>query len=406
MKYLVLLPFFFLVTANAKTVRVSSQDQTWFGVLSGDSLEPGDELVLEAGTYSDPRRLQITQRGTKEKPIIIRAAKGAKVIIKRPDARQNSINLAGCQYLIIKGIEITGGDAAIRIGKRGEHPAKFITIENLHIHHIGGVAITANYPGEIYEGLTFRHNHIHHTGGHGEAFYLGSNNKPDGSTNGYVFNCVVENNYIHDLKGGTVSQGDGIELKDGSYGNIIRDNVIHDTNYPGIIVYDTDGKAPNIIERNAIWNTGDHGIQAAADAIIRNNVIFDTKGEGIHCRNHQSAIVGNLTIVHNTILTKTPIRIVAPKQFSGKVVVANNAFGGNPRIPSSPEISSVANVTGIKEKFPSSGSKCIGAAEPTHIAKDDFNGKRREGSRDVGAYRFSTKGNGGWKFGKGFKMVE
>ncbi len=114
----------------------------------------------------------------------------------------------------------------------------------MHIHHIGGVAVTANNPGETYQSLTFRHNHIHHTGGHGEAFYLGSNSKPDGSTDGYIFDSVIENNYIHDLIGGTVSQGDGIELKDGSYDNIVRDNVIHDTNYPGIIVYDADGKAP------------------------------------------------------------------------------------------------------------------------------------------------------------------
>ena len=203
MKYL-----FFLVLvgacleiASAKTVRITSENRNWFDTLSAPlSLQPGDELVLAAGIYSDHRRLQITQRGTKEKPITIRAAEGAKVVFKRPDSRQNTFNLAGCQHLIIKGFEITGGSAAIRIGKQGEHLAKFITFEDLHIHHIGGVAITANYPGEIYEGLVFRRNHIHHTGGHGEAFYLGSNNKPDGSTNGYVFNCVIENNYIHDLQ--------------------------------------------------------------------------------------------------------------------------------------------------------------------------------------------------------------
>ena len=390
---LVVLALIGLHAASAKTVHLTAGNDSWFTTLSGPSLEPGDEIVLAAGTYTDARRLQISQRGTATRPIIIRAATGAKVILKRPDARQNSINLAGCQYLIIMDIEITGGSAGIRIGKRGRHFAKFITLENLHIHHIGGVAVTANYPGEIYEGLTFRRNHIHHTGGHGEGFYLGSNNKPDGSTNGYIFNSVIENNYIHDLKGGTVSQGDGIELKDGSYNNIVRDNVIHDTNYPGVIVYDTDGKAPNIIERNAIWNTGDHGIQAAADAIIRNNVIFDTGGEGIHCRNHQSAIVGNLKIVHNTILTKTPIRIVSPRRFSGRVLVANNAFGNSPRIPTSPEITQRNNVNGVREKFPSTDSKCIGAADPTYLISDDFNGTKRAGSKDAGAYKFSPSGN-------------
>ncbi|MGK0190389.1 MAG: parallel beta-helix repeat protein [Verrucomicrobiales bacterium] len=392
-----------LQSASAKTIHLTTGNKSWFTTLSGPSLQPGDEIILAAGTYTDARRLQISQRGTAERPITIRAATDAKVILKRPDTRQNSINLTGCQHLIVKDIEITGGAAAIRIGKQGEHLAKFITLENLHIHHIGGVAVTANNPSEIYECLTFRHNHIHHTGGHGEGFYLGSNNKPDGSTNGYIFNSVIENNYIHDLKGDTVSQGDGIELKDGSFNNIIRDNVIHDTNYPGIIVYDTDGKAPNIIERNAVWNTGDHGIQAAADAIIRNNVIFDTAGEGIHCRNHQSAIVGNLKIVHNTILTKTPIRIVPPNKFSGKVLVANNALGGLIRIPTSTEITQRNNVIGIREQFPSAGSKCIGGADPTHLASDDFNGTERADSKDAGAYTFSASGNPAPAITRGFK---
>ena len=389
---------------DAKTIELSPEDGDWVDVLNSPlSLQPGDEIVFSAGTYTHPKRIQITQRGTKEKPITIRAAGGAKVIIKRPDARQNTLNLAGCQHLIIRDLEITGGDAAIRIGKQGKHLAKFITIENLHIHHIGGVAITANYPGEIYEALTFRHNHIHHTGGHGEAFYLGSNNKPDGSTNGYVFNSNIVNNYIHDLKGDDVSQGDGIEIKDGSYNNLIRDNVIHDTKYPGIIVYATDGKAPNIIDRNVIWNTGDHGIQTAADAIIRNNVIFKTRGEGIYCRNHQSAIVGNLKIVHNTILSRQSIRIIAPERFSGKVVVANNAFGGFTSIPEHKSITQVANLTGIEERYPGAGSPCIGAAALGHSTPFDFNGTKRGDSRDVGAYKFDPDGNPGWRIGKGFK---
>ena len=390
---------------TAKTITLSPKDGKWFSVLSGPSLNPGDEIILQAGTYSDRRRLEISQRGSSNKPITIRAAEGAKVIFKRPDARQNTFNLAGCQHFVLRGLEITGGSAGIRIGKKGPHLAKHLTLENLHIHHIGGVAITANYPGEIYESLIFRRNHIHHTGGHGEAFYLGSNNKPDGSTNGYIFSSIVENNYIHDLKGPKVSQGDGIELKDGSYGNIVRDNVIHDTNYPGIIVYDSDSKAPNIIERNIIFNTGDHGIQAAANAIIRNNIIFDTGGEGISSRNHQSAVVGNLTIVNNSILSKRTIRITLPEKPSGPILVANNALSVQPRIPKHPVVTATHNVTGIKTAFPTPQSPAINAAHPDHLPKLDFNKTPRENSKDAGAYKYSPKGNPGWQGKLGFKEM-
>ena len=376
---------------HAKTIRLSP-DGDWFSVLSGPSLNGGDEIVLAQGVYTDSRRLQINQRGRAGKPIVIRAADGARVTLKRPDAKQNTINLSG-QYLVIRDIEITGGAAGIRIGKSDDHVCKFIMLQNLHIHHIGGVGVTANNPGETYEGMVFRGNHIHHTSGHGEAFYLGANNKPDGSTNGYIFDSVIEKNHIHDLKGPQVSQGDGIELKDGSYNNIVRDNVIHDTNYPGVLVYSTDGKAPNLIERNVIWNTGNHGIQAAADAIIRNNVIFQTNGDGIHSRNHQSAIVGNLKIVHNTILSKSAVRIVTPKQWSGSVVLANNALSVAPRVGQDDQIQQAGNAIGITEKFPSAQSKCVGAADPRFRIDVDFNKTPRAKSNDAGAFRFDPKGN-------------
>lgn len=47
----------------------------------------------------------------------------------------------------------------------------------------------------------------------------------------------------------------------GSYGNVIADNVIHDTAYPGIFVYGAPGRVQNLVERNVIWNTGAAGIQ-------------------------------------------------------------------------------------------------------------------------------------------------
>ena len=330
-----LLPF----AAHAEVINLSPADD-WFAVLNGGGLKPGDEVVLAAGTYTEAKRLEMKHVGTAEKPIIIRGAKvSARPVIKRPDARQNTINMAGCQHVVLRGFDITGGDAGIRIYKDGERQSAFITIEALHIHHIDGVAITANNEDCVYERLIFRHNEIHHTGGHGEGFYLGGNNDSKGKTTGYVFNSIVEKNYIHHLNGKNISQGDGIEIKDGSYGNIVRGNVIHDTKYPGITVYGTDGKEANLIEDNVISSTGDHGIQAAADAMIRNNTIFNTGGDGIHCRSHQSAMPGNLVIEKNAIIackSGSGIRINKPdKGFSGPILVKGNQLylGAGLRIP-------------------------------------------------------------------------
>lgn len=282
-------------SASAKTVALTPEDN-WFEVLSGSSLKPGDEVALQPGTYSDPRRLVIRHSGAPGKPITIRAA-GQGVVFRRPNARQNTFNLEGCQYLQLIGFEITGGAAAIRIQQRNGRQPSDVLLDRLHIHHIGGVAVTCNQTGSEYRRMNFRGLHIHHTAGHGEGFYLGGND-----ASAIFADSLVENNYIHHLNGDAVSQGDGIEIKHGSFGNLITGNIIHDTNYPGITVYGTLGKSRNVIQGNLIWNTGDHGIQAAADSIIRKNFIANTKGCGIYSREHQSARPGNLRIENNKVI--------------------------------------------------------------------------------------------------------
>ena len=418
--------------ASAKTYRLSPSDN-WFDLIHGNSLRPGDEVILGAGTYSNERMLELSHVGTKENPIVIRAADQARVVFRRPDARQNTFNLAGTQYLTIKGLEITGGSTGIRIYKQGKRMAKFVTLESLHVHHVGGPAVTCNHTGNLYEGMIFRRNHIHHTSGHGEAFYLGSNSGPNGKTQAQFFHGIIEGNYLHNLDGPNVTQGDGIELKDGSWGNFVRDNVIHGVKYPGIIVYDADGKEPNIIEGNLIFNIADNGIQAAADAIIRNNLIFNCKGAGIYSRDHQSAVVGNLKIINNTILNKgkTALRLIPPSggKYSGPVLIANNAFyarvamqiagkgfitfagnAGQGRISGGNlgrgEWNGHGNIIRDLNKnlYPLPISILIGAANPKFSAEKDFEGRLRGTSRDSGAYRFNTKGPA-WPINPGFKPV-
>ncbi|QDV41765.1 hypothetical protein Enr13x_16080 [Stieleria neptunia] len=310
---------------SAEVIRVGPGDD-WFAILAGDSLKPGDELVFRGGVYSDARRLVLRHRGDPGNPILIRAAEGERVLLRRPDAKQNSMNLEGCQHLVVSGLEITGGAAGIRIGPDASGtPSSDLVLQDLHLHHIGGVAVTCNHERTVYRRITLRRNHIHHTAGHGEAFYLGAN---DGK--GVFCDSLIEHNYIHDLNGPNISQGDGIEIKQGSFGNRIVANVIHDTKYPGITVYGTNGQPRNVIEGNVIWNTGDHGIQAAADAILRNNFIAHAKGCGIYSRQHQGAIPDNLRIEGNHVVaTGDPaLRLIGGGSAGAGIEVLGNTLMG------------------------------------------------------------------------------
>ena len=430
--------------ANSTEYHLSPSDD-WFSVISGSNLQPGDEVILSDGTYSDGRRLSIAHQGTAAFPIIIRSEEGGMAVITRPNARQNVINIEGAQHLILQRIEVTGGSMGIRIGSKNiggsKRQAEFITIKDSLIHHTGGAAVTANFAGDTNVGHQILHNEIHHTGGTGEGLYFGSNNNGAGNTTGVFKDGLIEGNYIHHLNGSNISQGDGIEIKDGSYNNIVKGNVIHDTKYPGILVYGADGNAPNIIEGNVIWSSGDNGIQASADAVITNNIIFDSNGSGIHSQSHQSAVPGNLTIAHNTIISnggRAAVRVNYPTGgvLSGSIVIANNALyamgsGIALRLQNMPGFTISGNV-GVGGAQPSQditawnpsgnpdldfndwtnkdfsvaeNSMLIANADVSHLVNRDFNQTERQNSLDVGAYLFNVNGNPGWQIQAGFKTV-
>jgi hypothetical protein len=123
--------------------------------------------------------------------------------------------------------------------------------------------------------------------------YLGGNN-----ASVIMSESVIALNHIHDCRG---DQGDGIEVKQGSWGNLIAENHVHDTQYPCITVYGTAGKPINIIERNLCYNSGDSVMQVQGEAIVRNNVLINGVGSGFASTDHQGKTL-NLQVLHNTII--------------------------------------------------------------------------------------------------------
>jgi MYXO-CTERM domain-containing protein len=390
-----------------------------------NALAPGDELVLRGGTYTLTDAWHVTMKGTQTAPIVVRAKDGEHPHLDRPAVDQNIIDFDDVLYLEIRGIEFSGGSAGLRLIK-----ASFVTIRNCEVHHTDDVAISAN-SGSDYEGLQVIGNDIHDTGATGEGMYIGCN-----SNGCRVHDSLFAGNHIHHTNGPTVTQGDGIEIKEGSYANTVRDNVIHDTGYPCIITYSTVGNGgPNIIERNVMWNCGDHAIQSAADVIIRNNIILGSAANGIANQPHQAGTPSNIQILHNTILHPTHDAITSTG-ITGSVIIANNAVyaqaGNAIRVAgtlagvvvkgnvgmgalsgatgglATGDIATefvAASFTGIppNDVFPRAGSKLIAAGDAQYVTVDDFNGSARNGVADVGAYLFAPGGNPGWAIAAAFK---
>jgi hypothetical protein len=388
------------------------------------ALNPGDELVLRGGTYDlGSAYYAFNKLGTATQPITIRAKDGEQPVITRPDANQNLINFTGAEFVVLKGLHFQGGSRGLRF-----QAGRSVTIADCEVSGTDDVAIAANDTGITYEGFQILRNNLHDTGGTGEGMYLGCN------SGGCSFrNALIEGNHVHHTNGAAVTQGDGIEIKEGSFGNVVRDNVIHDTGYPCIITYSTLGGAPNIIERNLLLKCGDHGIQSARDAIIRNNIILSANSDGIAMQPHQAGSPGNLVVVHNTIIDPDG-NSISLRNPIGDVVIANNAlyrqsnkallfigtssfltFTGN--VGSGPvDVGSLAagnlaadfvsaNFTGLtpNDVFPKAGGALIAAGVAAQVPADDFNGTARNGVADVGAYAYRAGGNPGWTLAEGFK---
>ena len=412
---------------------VDSQEE--FETLA-NSLKPGDEMILHGGTYSQSERRSITAQGTPDKPIIIRAADGQEPLLTHPTdstRRFNNIEFVDCAHLIIRGLHFRGGSSGVRF-IRGHH----ITFENCEISQTTNNALTMN-SGDC-DAFVIRRNHIHHTGlsergsTEGEGMYIGVH---DGSR--ITTNTLVEGNYIHHLRGIGSGGNDGIEIKFGSYGNIVRDNVIHDTNigtkYPGIFVYG-GGKGINVVEGNVIWNAGE-GIQVVSDAVVRNNIIFNCAMTGITAAPHAAVPrMRNVRIVNNTIVNH-PKGVLIRWDKAEDMTLANNAV----YCPGSTAI----DVSGIKQGsfsanyiegritgtaidgsrfcdgatapaaftdpaqndyWPRPGSVLVGHADPAYAAELDFNHNPRKAPFDVGAYESEgSEKNPGWKVQAGFKNV-
>jgi hypothetical protein len=402
-----------------------------------NTLQPGDELILRGGTYSQSCRRAITVNGTEAAPIVIRAATGERPLITRPADNidtQNNIEIVNSSYLIIRGLAFQGGSTGVRfIG--GHH----ITLEDSEIYETGNNAIALNSGNT--DAFVFRRNHIHHTGlstsgpTEGEGVYAGCNNDTCRITN-----SLFEGNYIHDLRGTSDGGNDGIEIKVGSYNNVVRNNVIHDTNigrrYPCIFVYG-GGSGLNIVEGNVVWNCGE-AIQVVSDAVIRNNIILNSD-VGITAAPHvQVAQMRNVTIANNTLsghgqclyirwssatsMTLANNAVVCPGATavdasglggSSITVRANYVEGGlsGASLDQSQFFSGGAAASAFTNPqaldfWPRPKGSLVGKADAAFVPANDFNERPRTAPADVGAYEAAgLASNPGWRIVPGFKQT-
>lgn len=394
-------------------------------------LQAGDTLLVQSGHYDMTWNLS-NLNGNSGSWIVIQAI-GSVVI--DGNAYDNVIDVYNCHYVEFRGFEITNSYAGSGIdGIKFRTTSDHFYLEDLHIHDVTGVGISANPAGESFTYLTIRYCHIHDITDVGEGLYIGNH---DGLSP--VHHCLVEFNWIHDCH-----PKKGIQFKRGTYLNVIQDNVVYNCDEAGIVLYKTDQAGTsnsNIIRRNVIWNAPE-GIFAVGQTDIDNNIIFDC-GYGINVRNYGGWGMEDLYLRNNTIYhcNITCLRLDDWNNSSGEMVCINNACyqdslshsaiqvpdgigpgyvaynrhygqtqtsGSTLGNPPSQEFINPSIVPGSIDLYSLSTATIIDSGTFSYNApNDDFNWDSRPINTqwDIGAYEWSQSANPGWQIQEGFKQI-
>jgi hypothetical protein len=327
--------------ATGNDANPGTQAQPWQTVdrLESQPLRPGDLIRVQAGTYDLDVNLQLDGVRGSSTAWIGLEADGAVVL--RNSAVANVISVRDCAFLFLKGFEIThdNGGAAYG-GWDGVDGVKFeqlnsenVAIDTCFIHDIGNVGVSSQV-GEVRGLIVYGCEIADCYTGIYLGYYEDVNKR-------YAHFGRIARNYIHDCPPQDLDgTGYGIQIKGGSRGNVIEDNVLVDvagSSRAGIAVYhvSTDQQVyteRNVLRRNLVHRSRGEGIYAAEGALIENNVIVDSGSVGIVLNRRDSggwgAFYGNLEVRHNSVYrVNDPAGrglTVGDSTFSAPFVISNN----------------------------------------------------------------------------------
>ena len=275
-------------TSMAATRHVGP-DQDW--CFAANALAPGEELRLAPGEYVGSCTL--ASGGKAGAPIVVRAAD--------PAARP-TLSAAGA---IDNLINVTGGHVTLRELKFGPTPADVdavriragdgVTVEDCDFQQVGGIAVASNNVST--RGLTITRNEI--AASRATAIYVGCH---DGAQC-QATDVVIEGNYIHGVDAPAGQVGYGVQLKLNSSA-IIRGNVVVDTKGPGIMIYGARTRdVGSVLEQNLVMNSRTSAgiVLGGGPASVSNNIVVGGKA-GIALEDYASrGLLRGILVAHNTV---------------------------------------------------------------------------------------------------------
>ncbi len=185
----------------------------------------GDEIIIDPGTYSPDKKIKddvgkfvaftSNSNGTPTNPIVLRGASSTNKPILKSELRSYILSITGNNW-VIRDIEFSGGLKGIMLDE-----ANNCKLLNLEVHNIDQEAIhfRSGSSNNLLKGCK-----IYNTGlvdaGFGEAIYVGSDRKQHDQYVPYCNGNIIEGNII-----GPNVRAEGVDVKEGTSGTIIRGNI-------------------------------------------------------------------------------------------------------------------------------------------------------------------------------------
>jgi hypothetical protein len=304
-----------------------------------EGLQPGEELTLRAGDYR--AGCVIRRGGTPGAPVVIRSAEPDQPArLVHPGGEVNVLNIRASD-VIVRGLHF--GPTASDIDGVRIISGHRIIVEDCRFTRMGGIAVVANHTS--VRNLTVRRNVIRDSGA--TAMYFGCHDGLACSVTG----LIVEGNHIRGVTAASPQVGYGVQVKLNSAA-IIRDNVILETKGPGIMVYGSgDLVTVSLVERNFVSGsrTSSGIVVGGGPVVIRNNVSGWNVEAGVSLENYaRRRLLRAIVVVHNSVYANQEGGIMAPDQGPVEATIHNNAIharaGTLPLPPQRPGLRMTGNV--------------------------------------------------------------
>ena len=280
-----------MVAAHQTQAReIGPEDNFCRAINDADS---GNEIVLRPGDHRGP--CTIRRGGTAERPLVIRALdpeRRARIVYEGESANVLEVR---ADHVVIKGLAFGPTRKSVDgVRIRARHDVSVIDCEFVGM---GGIAVAANQ--STLQGLLVKGNSVSMSGS--SAMYFGCQ---DGDAC-RVSDIVIEKNRIEGVTAAESEVGYGMQIKLNSSA-IIRDNVVTDTKGPGIMVYGArDRASENLVERNFVSGsrTSSGIVIGGGPALVRNNVALGNALAGIALLDYAHwGLLHQIKVGFNTLL--------------------------------------------------------------------------------------------------------